>query len=344
MIAFTKNIESVIIENFSNAKKSITIIVAWFTNSKIIESLISIKNKSNIEIEILVDDNHINQKYFFEKHQENLLNAGILIKRQNIKKFNHNKFSIIDKKKIITGSYNYSIKANKNLENIIVFEDKNIASYYLRIFKFLTKEKYIDENVELLFENTVFANNLISTYYHFNRILFNKLKDKVKIGECYTYPNGLYDEIYYEPGIIFNQKYTLHKELVKTIEKKNKREFSFEDMDSSFNQEFNLPIDKELIKSHIITAISDFNHATLQETAHYDKSKIDYEQFGKDYEELELSVNKYYTRKFEKTFNKKKLKTILNKEIDIIEEDYIWINNFEPFLNDNIVLEIYKKL
>ena len=38
------------------------------------------------------------------------------------------------------------------------------------------------------------------------------------------------------------------------------------------------------------------------------------------------------------------LKTILNKEIDIIKEDYIWINNFEPFLNDKIVLAIYKKL
>lgn len=344
MIAFTKNIESVIIENFLNAKKSITIMMAWFTNSKIIESLISIKNNSNIRIEILVDDNHINQKYFFEKHQENLLNAGILIKRQNIKKFNHNKFSIIDNKKIITGSYNYSVKANRNLENIVVFEDKNIASYYHRIFKFLTIEKYIDENVEVLFEDTDFANKLISTYYPFTRKLFNKVKNKVLIGECYTYPNGLHDEIDYKPGLIFNPKHTLCKELMKTIKKKNTGKFSFEDIHSSFNQEFDLPIDKEFIKSHIITAISDFNYSILKETAHFDKSEIDYEQFGKDYDELELSVNKYYTRKFEKTFNKKKLKTITKNEVDIIKEDYIWTNNFEPFLNDNIVMEIYKKL
>ena len=344
MIAITQDIEKVIIENFLKAKESITIVMAWFTNSDIIEALIKAKKYSNIEVKILVDDNEINNKYFIGKHKDKLERAGIEIKRQTIRNFNHNKFSVIDNNRIITGSYNYSKKANKNLENIVVFDDINIASYYKRLFRYLTIPNYIDENIELLFENTEFANKIISTYYPFKTSLFKKVQNKVQIGECFTHDNGYYDQISYDPGLIFNPKYILHKELTNFLKKKENNELTFDDIDSPFNQEFGLPINKELIKSHIIATISDFNHSILVETASFDKTEIDYEEFGNDYEKLEYAVETYYTRKFEKTFNKAKLKSIIDKGIDIIIEDYIWINNFKPFLNDSIVLDIYKKL
>ena len=344
MIAITQDIERIIIENFSKAKKSITIVMAWFTNSDIIEALIKARIYSNIEIEILVDDNEINNKYFLGKHKDKLEKAGIKIKSQIIRNFNHNKFSVIDNNRIITGSYNYSKRANKNLENIIIFEDINIASYYKRLFNYLTIPNYIDENIELLFENTDFANKIISTYYPFKASLFKKVQHKIQIGECFTHDNGLYDQISYEPGLIFNPKYTLHKELVKILDKQKNNELAIELIDSRFTQEFSLPIDKELIKSHVVAAISDFNYSTLVETASLNNTEIDYEELGDDYEKLGHAVENYYTRKFEKTFDKTKLKSILDKGIEIIIEDYIWINNFKPFLNDDIVLDIYKKL
>jgi hypothetical protein len=344
MIAITQDIERIIIENFLKAKKSITIVMAWFTNSDIIEALIKARNYSNIEIDILVDDNEINNKYFLGKYKVRLEKAGIEIKSQTIKNFNHNKFSVIDNNKIITGSYNYSKSANKNHENIVIFEDINIASYYKRLFNYLTIPNYIDENIELLLENKDFANKIISTYYPFKASLFKKIQQKIQIGECYTHDNGLYDQISYTPGLIFNPKYTLHKELMIFLGKKKNNELTFDDIDSPYNQEFSLPIDKELIKSHIVATISDFNHSIFLETASFNNTEIDYEEFGNDYEKLEQAVETYYTRKFEKTFNKTKLKSIIDKGIDIIIEDYIWINNFKPFLNDNIVLDIYKKL
>ena len=342
MIAFTQDIERIIIENFLKAKKSITIAMAWFTNSDIIEALIKAKNYSNIDIEILVDNNEINNKYFFGKHKVNLEKAGIEIKSQTIRNFNHNKFSVIDNNRIITGSYNYSKNANKNLENIVIFEDINIASYYKRLFNYLTIPNYIDENVELLYENTDFANKIISTYYPFKSSLFKKVQHKIQIGDCFTHDNGLYDQISYEPGLIFNPKYTLHKELMKFLERQKNNELTLEHIDSPFTQEFSLPIDKELIKSHIVTTIRDLNHSILVETASFNNSEIDYEEFGDDYEKLEHAVETYYTRKFEKTFNKAKVKSIIEEGIDIIIEDYIWVNNFKPFLNDDIVLDIYK--
>jgi hypothetical protein len=344
MIAFTQDIESIIIENFLKAKKSITIVMAWFTNSDIIEGLLKARKYSNIDIEVLVDSNEINNKYFLGKHKDKLEKAGIKIKSQTIRNFNHNKFSVIDNVRIITGSYNYSKKANKNLENIVIFEDLNIASYYKRLFNYLTIPNYIDENIELLFENTDFANKIISTYYPFKASLFKRVQDKIQIGECFSHSNGLYDQISYRPGLIFNPKYTLHKELMKFLEKKKNNELTFEDIDSPFTQEFSLPIGKELLKSFAVATISDFNHSILLETASFNNTEIDYEEFGNDYEKLEHAVENYYTRKFEQTFNKTKLKSIINEGIDIIIEDYIWINNFKPFLNDDIVLNIYKRL
>jgi len=341
MIAFTQNIENVLIENFSNAKKSITIVVAWFTNSNIIDSLVKKKSLSNIVINILVDDNAINQKYFLDKHKSKLENVGINIKKQTIRNFNHNKFSIIDNEKIITGSYNYSKNANRNLENIIVFEDKNVASYFNRIFKYLTIENYIDENIELLYEDFEFANQIISTYYPFKSSLFKKIKSQITLGECFTHPNGLYDEISYEPGLIFNPKYTLHKELMKVLEKQKNKGYSPELIDSDLTQEFSLPINKDVIKNHIISTISDFNHSINKEIASMNQSEIDYSDYGEDYTKLETAVTNYYSRKFEKTFDKSKLKSIIDNGINIVIEDYIWINNFKPFLNDKIVLELY---
>ena len=194
----------------------------------------------------------------------------------------------------------------------------------------------------MLFENFEFANKIISTYYPFKPSLFNKIEKNITLGYCFTHPNGLYDEISYLPGLIFNPKYHLHKKL-KQFLKKNKKDYTFEDINSELNQEFTLPIQKETITSHIITSISEFNHSTMQEIAFNNNSEVNYEVFGKNYEKLEGAVCNYYTRKFKHSYNKKTLKEILSKEIDIIIEDYIWINNFKPFLNDKIVLDIYQK-
>lgn len=47
----------------------------------------------------------------------------------------HNKFTVIDNRKLITGSYNWTINANSNNENIFVIEDKLSATYYCHEFR-----------------------------------------------------------------------------------------------------------------------------------------------------------------------------------------------------------------
>ena len=337
MLTFTENIEKVIIDNFQNADKSIVIVVAWFTNPKIIDALVNIKRSKSISIDILVDDNHINHKYFFQKFSKYLDDEGINVKKQNIKAFIHHKYSVIDNCKIIIGSYNYTKKANYNKENIAIHEDMGIASYFTRLFQFMTIENYMDENINLLKENFEFANKLISTYYPFKRRVLDQIKNKIEIGECYTYPNGLYDEIYYEPGLIFNKKFYHFRELKNQKRYKN----SFELIDSKFSQEFDLPIEKDMIIKFKSNEINNFNLSSLTETAHFDKIDIDYDSLMEDAKENERVIEKFYKRKFERILSKSELRNLIENNVDIIFENYLWFTNFQPFLNDKIILEIY---
>jgi len=343
MIAYTQNIEQVILDYFEKSKESIVIVVAWFTNKKIVERLIELKKqKKTLSIKILVDENETNQQYFFNVYSERLLEVGIEIARQKIVKFNHNKFSIIDEEIIMTGSYNYTQKANRNHENIIVDENKRIANYYTRVFRFFSEEKYIDENIELLFEDFDFANKIISNYYPFSKKLFSKIKNKIILGYCFTHENGYYNEISYEPGLIFNPKYKLHTHLNNIIKKQKSNRYSIDLMESGLTQEFPLSISKDTILGCKISFFNDYIYSYHQEIASDNRTEIDYDELSNDFEQTETTLTKYYLRKFQNSFSKFELKEILKGKIDIIIEDYIWINNFAPFLNDEIVAEIYK--
>ena len=45
---------------------------------------------------------------------------------------NHNKFAVIDQDKVITGSYNWTLKAEKNWENLLILDCPELAKLYVR--------------------------------------------------------------------------------------------------------------------------------------------------------------------------------------------------------------------
>lgn len=293
MIAYTQNIEQVILDCFEKSKKSILIVVAWFTNERIVERLIQLKRlNESLSIKILVDENDINQKYFFNLFSDRLIEAGVEIRRQKISKFNHNKFSIIDEEIILTGSYNYTKRANSNHENIIVDSNERIAKYYTRVFRFFSEENYIDENIELLFDDFHFANELISSYYPFSRKLFSKIMDKVTLGFCFTHENGFYNEISYEPGLIFNPKYKLHTQLRNTIERQKSNKVSLELIESDLTQEFSLPITKKTILSYRISSFQVYQYSSHQDIAIANKTEIDYLELKHPPKQSDMITNK----------------------------------------------------
>ena len=121
------------LEELNKAKESIYFMTFSFTDDKIGDLLISKKEKIII-------------KGLFEKFQNSkyseykkLKTAGIPVKFDKNKDYMHHKVFIIDKKTVITGSYNPTKNGNENNnENMIIIHDKEIAKQYLNEFNKLT--------------------------------------------------------------------------------------------------------------------------------------------------------------------------------------------------------------
>lgn len=318
--AYFKGIEKKLIDEIREAKSSVKIAMAWFTNNTIKGSLIEIKEKNNqIQIIIVVDDNEINNKYFLN-YKSNFEEVGIKIKEKTSNRFFHHKFMVIDEFTTITGSYNYSKKANSNLENIVVIKDEDFSSFYSRVFEFLTVEDYIDENVQILIKNPKFAQEIFSTYYSFSKSEYHKYKDKILIGDCFTHGNGLYDELSYIPGLIFNPK------------------ISLSDYKKSDFFEFDIPVNKEMIKNWTKWRNTDL----ILESFRGDEDR--YHLINDELDKNSEAVEEYFKRKMEKTYRYEKLNDIVKNGVDIILEDDLWLNNFEPFLNKKLTETIFMNM
>ncbi|MFU7502114.1 MAG: phospholipase D-like domain-containing protein [Candidatus Tisiphia sp.] len=62
-----------------------------------------------------------------------LKRAGIDVSIDKVPGNDHNFVMIIDKSKVITGSFNFTNAAdNRNAENILLIENRNIAATYLQ--------------------------------------------------------------------------------------------------------------------------------------------------------------------------------------------------------------------
>lgn len=108
---YFENIREQIIKHIKEAKFEIKIAVAWFTDERIITELLS-KKLNGVNITIIIYNDHINKKDLFKS----LYYEGTKIYLS--KKLMHNKFCIIDNDIIINGSFNWTLNANSNRENI----------------------------------------------------------------------------------------------------------------------------------------------------------------------------------------------------------------------------------
>jgi phosphatidylserine/phosphatidylglycerophosphate/cardiolipin synthase-like enzyme len=136
---FDKNIEATIVENICKAKKELCIAMAWFTSNAIREELRNLKRRGVI-IKVVISDAKENYKY------ENInklrdacdeLKIAVILKttdKGTDKYLMHNKYCIIDNKKVIDGSYNWSYRAKNNEEHIVVIESTTVAAMFKNNF------------------------------------------------------------------------------------------------------------------------------------------------------------------------------------------------------------------
>jgi hypothetical protein len=117
-----------IIEQISKSKLSIEIAVAWISDKDICNELLK-AHQRYVQIKILTIDCETNRKAL--SSLERLLDVRYAKKTGN---FMHNKFSIFDNEVVISGSYNWSINAMGNDENIMIVINKEISGKFKMAF------------------------------------------------------------------------------------------------------------------------------------------------------------------------------------------------------------------
>lgn len=123
--AYFDNIEQQVINDLKGARVSIHVAMAWFTNQKIADVLIE-KFKEGLDVKVVSFDDYTNAKYGV--NLDGIPHRVVKVPKGGIM---HDKFCVIDNQKVLTGSYNWSLKAeNKNIENVPVLYDDARASDY----------------------------------------------------------------------------------------------------------------------------------------------------------------------------------------------------------------------
>ena len=136
--AFFENIREEIQARLNVAQKEIDLAVAWLTDRVLFETVCK-KATNGISVRLLITDDDINK---FLPISNLSTNGGKVYKVSE--RLMHNKFCVIDREVVITGSYNWTNKArNENLENITVTSgDAFFAMQFVQEFNRIVETQF----------------------------------------------------------------------------------------------------------------------------------------------------------------------------------------------------------
>ena len=146
--AYFEEIQPNIAKELRKANQSILLAVAWFTDRELFDILCD-KAQANLKVEILLMKDQINAgRLDYARLQR--LGGNVHWAKEEDNPLMHNKFCVIDGETVITGSYNWTFKAQSNEENIVITKEDNLfakefADNFLRL-----KRKYTGEGEQVI--------------------------------------------------------------------------------------------------------------------------------------------------------------------------------------------------
>ena len=125
-----------VVDAFDSAQKTIDVAIFSITQKDIVKALIA-ADKRGVKVRIILDSDQASEKYSSATY---LAKAGLTV-WTNPDQTIHHKYSVVDGKIILTGSFNYSTSADLyNAENLLVIRGKqNLSKAYAANFEGLLK-------------------------------------------------------------------------------------------------------------------------------------------------------------------------------------------------------------
>lgn len=125
-----ENIREELANELKRARLSIFAAVAWLTDEYLL-GILTKKASEGVSVQLIVSGHEFNNQFRYKS----LNDAGgeiYVVGGSDITSngFMHNKFCVIDYKKVITGSFNWTRNASTNEENIVIINDERVAFQY----------------------------------------------------------------------------------------------------------------------------------------------------------------------------------------------------------------------
>lgn len=155
-----ENIEQRILQEIKEAHYAIFVSVAWFTNKKLFGALLE-KAKANCYVSIIIQLDEINSQSGINYSQIRMGRSECFMISRDAELL-HDKFCVIDFRKVITGSYNWTYKASYNSENILILNDPSVATQYISRFE-QQKAKFNVSGIQQNSSSTFAPHNSVAT-------------------------------------------------------------------------------------------------------------------------------------------------------------------------------------
>lgn len=198
------------------AQKSIKIAVAWFTNDLLFMPLV-MKAESGVAVEIILNKDSINDPMSSGLDFDALVRAGGVVRWNDSERLLHDKFCVIDETIVISGSYNWTKKAEYNDESVTIVREEQdyIQSYLDKFLKLQNKytniyiapilevslendvsnEEFIPQEVEPVIDLQVEGNDIFSQFY--NKFYESEEKNKSVDYQLYILSNLINEKLDY---------------------------------------------------------------------------------------------------------------------------------------------------
>jgi phospholipase D len=124
----TSKIGEALAKELNQAKKVVLIALYGFNNPALAEELTKLAQRG-VNVRVKVDTAKGAEKKE-SKLMAMLKAAGVSVRTVAADGRNHNKFAVVDDSTVITGSYNWTVKAESNFENLLVLNCPDLAKRY----------------------------------------------------------------------------------------------------------------------------------------------------------------------------------------------------------------------
>jgi len=147
--SLSDNPQKEIIKNINQAEAFINIAMYIFTDREIALPLVKARERG-VKVRLYLDQDQVDYQYSQSRF---LVQKGIKTRISSNNYIMHHKFTIIDNRILLTGSYNWTFSANnRNDENLMVIDDSEIIEIFQNQFINLWTNKYSPERTKELFD------------------------------------------------------------------------------------------------------------------------------------------------------------------------------------------------